>query len=111
MATKRLWRSASVSLGFAVVAVLRGIKSLIARKYRPVAPESELGLCRAYLDTCDEILSRWKSQQQVLQDESGVVVNRLVGTATKLPLRGHDDVGGLELVENALLDEGFHEAG
>ncbi len=110
MATKRLWRSASVSFGFGVIAALRGMKGLIARKYRPVAPEPELGLCRAYLDTCDEILGRGKSQQQVFQDESGVVVDGLVGTVTKLPLRGHDDVGGLEFVENALPDKGFHEA-
>jgi len=71
--------------------------------------EEEIGLCRAWVEACDEVLRRRKSQQQFFQDETGVIVERTLGQSADFPLRSHDGADRLELVEKPLPDEGFHE--
>ena len=85
-------------------------KSFHSTKNRPRRANGRLRAVPAYLEACDELL-RWKALHQTPQDEFGVIVDGAVGQVSDLSLSGNNDAMRLVSVEDALLDEGFNEAG
>lgn len=73
-----------------------------------ISQQSELPLCKWYLEAIDDLLRR-KALHQIPQDEFGVVVDGAVRQVGELPLGGNNDAVRLVSVEHPLLDESLHE--
>ena len=67
-----------------------------------ISQQSELPLCKWYLEAIDDLLRR-KALHQIPQDEFGVVVDGAVRQVGELPLGGNNDAVRLGSVEHPFL--------
>jgi len=74
------------------------------------APDTEMNLCRWYLEAIDELL-RGKALHHAPQEKFGVIIGGAVGQVGDLSLGRDNDAVGVVSADRSLCDEGIHEAG